>query len=622
MNLFLDKYFTKLFWILSSVIFVFICLRAFFIPFSHDETATFFFYVQSDNYLPYQAHVYTNNHVLNSALANICYHLFGSHRFVLRIPNILAFVILCFGIFKHLKFLKNYSSKIILVTFFLMTYNFLDFFELCRGYGLSFGLMAIGMAYLLDYLETKKFNYFIFFSIFWQLALAANLILVLVLATLFVFIVMFQLKNKLLYNFKTLFLHCVNLLCLIFWIKFSFFYKEQGMLDYGVGTNYWLVTFKTLILFLFGSDADWLQILIFVIFLIILSYNIYAFARQKVNGDIIFKPQFCYSILLIALLITFYLLKKIMNVNFPEDRTGLFFYMFFVFSLAFFIDAIKQKIATIFSLIFLFSSVSFFCFSLNFSNFSSYYYHTQPKQIYDYLKAEQLKSTERITIGGHRVREMNFTFLNYRGNTALNPMDDSEQMQMNCDYYFALKLEKPYYQNYYDEIMLDNKWERVLLKRKEKINHATFYNSNVAKVIDGNFEFFELKKISDTSFISKNPIELEVKLTFNKVSKPFHTVLVLSYNDSTNAQYCYKRIHFNWLEDDLNTKTKTLKLTTNSLPIKLKDLKVYVWNIDKQPLKITVNSLTLCQLQGKGVNERIPKSYYLLIESITKKPIL
>lgn len=118
MQLISDKKFNKFYWMLSSIIFIIVSLRAFLLPFSHDEAATFFFYIQSDNYLPYSAHVYTNNHVLNSALANICFHIFGSHRFFLRLPNILSFIVMCYGIYKLFKYLKNNSSKLILITFF------------------------------------------------------------------------------------------------------------------------------------------------------------------------------------------------------------------------------------------------------------------------------------------------------------------------------------------------------------------------------------------------------------------------------------------------------------------------------------------------------------------------
>ena len=622
MNLFLDKYFNKLFWLLSSLIFVFICFRAFLIPFSYDEAATFFFYVQSDNYLPYSAHVYTNNHVLNSALANICYHLFGSHRFVLRLPNIFAFVVLCIGIFKHFRYLKKYSSKLIVVTLFLLTFNFLDFFEVCRGYGLSFAFITLGMAYLLEYIETKKINCFLFFSVCWQLALSANLILVVVLAIVLFFVFMFQLKNKLLLNFKTSLVYCFNLVCLVFWIKFSFFYKEQGVLDYGVGDNYWLVTFKTLILFLFGIDDLWLQLLVLFCFIAIVVFLIYNLFKNKFYVREIFYKQNVYPILLIILIIAFYLLKKVLNVNYPEDRTGLFFYLFFVVSFAFLVDSLSAKIGLVISVVVFLSSFLSFILSFNFTYFSSPYYHTQPKVFFDYLKNEQLKSTELFTVGGHRVREMNYAFLNYRGNTILNPMDNSEEMQMNCDYYYALKTEKLYYQNFYDELLYDNKWGHVLLKRKQKINHIIFYATNTTKIIEGENEFFELKKSSDTTFSNNSPIEMEIKLSFNKVPKPFHGALVFSFNDANNEQHCYKRIALNWLEDDLNSKSKTLKLTTSNLPNKIKDLVVYIWNIDKQPVKISVHSLKLYQLQGMGVTLKIPKSYNLMIEKITHKPIL
>jgi hypothetical protein len=280
--------------------------------------------------------------------------------------------------------------------------------------------------------------------------------------------------------------------------------------------------------------------------------------------------------------------------------------------MVFIIDKIKQKIAGILSMVILFSSLSYFCISINFSNFTSYYYHTQPKAVYNYLKAEQLKSPEVLTIGGHPHREMNFTFMNYRGNSILNPMDDGEQMQMNCDYYYALKYEQPFYQAYYDEIMFDENWGKVLLKRKEKIKRLNFYQSSSLKTLKGNSEFFELKKILDTTLINKNPLEMEANITFNKVPKPFHAFLVFSFNDSNNVLHCYKRVPLNWLMDDLNTKSKTLKLTTSSLPNNIKDMVVYVWNIDKKEVEITLNSLKIYQLNGKGVNLKIPEKFYSL----------
>jgi hypothetical protein len=622
MILAVEKHFNKIFWITAFLVFVIVCLRAFLIPFSHDEAATFFFYIQSDNYLPYQAHVYTNNHVLNSALANLCYHIAGSHRFVLRIPNIVAFILLCIGIYRHFKYLTSIGAKLILVSFFLLTFNFLDFFELCRGYGLSLGFMLLGLSYLTDYFNQKKFKAVLYFSICWQLALASNLILVVVFTIVLLFVFLFQLRNKIMLQRKNIILQLINLTLLIFWIKFSFFYKEQGVLDYGVGTDYWQVTFKTLMFIVFGTDNLWLQVLVIIISALLAVFIVFQVTRKTFNFDALFKPELAYPILLFVFVLAFYLQKLILNVNYPEDRTGLFFYLFFVLSLAFIIENVNSIISKVSAIIVFVVSMVSFVLALNFTDFTTWFYHTMPKSVYEKLQSEFELEKKLFTIGGHRVREMNYAYANYRGNSVLNAMDNSEQMQMNCDYYYAMKREKPYYQFFYNEIAEDKVWDRVLLKRKEKIKHQTIFETYQNIIVEGSNEFYDFKRLPDTSYKSHNPIEIEAELLFEKVPKPFNGFFVMSMQNANGETFCYKRIPLNWLDKDLNGKTKYLKLTSGNLPDFIKGFTVHIWNIDKQEVKISMKSLKIYQLFGKGVDFKIPENYYKLIEGVTKKPLL
>lgn len=619
----LEKYFNRIFWISSLLVFIIVALRAFFIPFSHDEAATFFFYIQSDNFLPYKAHVYTNNHFLNSALSNVFFHLAGSHRFVLRIPNVLSFIVLCFGIFRHFKYLKTLFSKLVLLSFFLFTINFLDFFELCRGYGLSVGFMILGLAFLLDYFTSKNSRYLLLFSICWQLALAANLILVVVMATLMFFIFIFQINNKLLVKPRTFLLQFVNLLLLTFWIKFSFFYREQGVLDSGAGEDYWRISFKSLIAWIFGFDNILMQSLTVLGFVSCMIFLVIYFLKNRTQLNQFFKASFFYPFVLLVLIIGFYLQKKILDVNFPEDRTGLFFYVFYCLSLAFLIDTLPRISAKIISITLLFASIVYFILSLNFSNFSSYFYQTMPKSLYDKLKQEYDKTGQIFTIGGHRVRELNYAFLNYRGGSMLNPMDDSEQMRMNCDYYYAMKREKPYYQFFYDEIGEDLTWDRVLLKRKEKIARKEIHNSEeLPNQYSGKNEFFEFLRINDKSYQSKNCIEAEIEINFIEVPKPLSAFLVFSVDDIHGKNIYYKRIPLNWLAQNLNGSSRYFKLTCGKMPDDFGTLVVYLWNIDKEALTFTLKNLRLQELFGNGINFVIPESFYPLIEKTTKQPLL
>lgn len=612
-----------MFWLLCCVVLAIVALRAFIIPFSHDEVATFFYYIQSDNYLPYRAHVYTNNHILNSALANICYHIAGSHRFVLRIPNILAFLVLCYGVWRHFRYLHGIFPKLILVTFFILTINFLDFFELCRGYGLSLGFMVLGMCYLLDYFTSKNGKYLFWFSVSWQLALAANLILVVVFTILMTFIIIFQLKNKLLLKPKTAVIQLINLSLLAFWVKFSFFYKAHNVLDAGAGENYWQVTFKSLISWLFGTENLWMQVLVITGFIVILFVSVRQLLKSELTFNTIFSGRFFYPLLLLLLITAFYLQKKLLHVNFPEDRTGLFFYVFFVLSLAFAVNAFPRTMATGTSVALLAATLFYFCISLNFTGFSSSFYYTMPKAFYDQLKSEYDKSGQIFTIGGHRVRELNYAFLNYRGGAMLNHMDDAEQMYMNCDYYYAMKREQPYYQFFYDEIAYEARWDHVLLKRKDKITRKEVAHANdLPKLCAGNNEFFEFIRVTDTAFSKKNCLEAGLEIKFNTAPKPLNAFIVFSIDNAKGETVYYKRVALNMLADNLSGETKYFKLTTGQMPADFKSAVVYLWNIDKKDIDFTLKTLRIHELYGKGINFKIPDAFYPLMESITKKSLL
>jgi hypothetical protein len=208
--------------------------------------------------------------------------------------------------------------------------------------------------------------------------------------------------------------------------------------------------------------------------------------------------------------------------------------------------------------------------------------------------------------------------MNYGG--MLNPMDDSEEMQMNCDYYYAMKLEKPFYSKYYDEIGYDADWDHVLLKRKEPLEHDHFFNLYHFQ-LKGNREFSELKRIQDTVFSSLNPVEMYAEVKFNSVPKPFKAFLILQVNNEKNETIHYKRIILNWLDSDLNGKTRHLKLTSGTLPKKA-TIVVYLWNIEKQPVDVEVKNMQLYQLKGDGVNYRIPQEYYTIMYNQTKIPLL
>lgn len=603
----LQKSFNYFFLVASCISVITAGFRSYYVPISHDEAATFFMYVQSGKFLPFHSQVDANNHVLNSALSYVCFHLFGSSPFSLRIPNLLALVILVFAIHRFANQLYHFGSKVFVVIAFLLSFHWLTFFSACRGYGISMGLLVLGLTYLFDYISNPTRAIYFYYSILlFQLAISANLILIIVVLVLSGILFLVQITNKQLLKPIIILVWLLHLAAVYYWLSFSFYLQDNGALYYGEGSSYWTVTFVSLIKLLLGYYHPFIK---FVLLLLLIIILIVAFYINK-NNLKHFKSQFkkpSASLLLLCVLgvlgIGFYLMNKVLDVNFPEDRTGLFFYVFFVLLIVFCFDGLSQKL-NLLSLLPLSCLVMIhFFFNINFRKHSLTTYETIPEHFYTTLLNEQKNSKSRITIGGHRVRELFYAFFNYRNNGHLNPADPVEVMQMNCDYYIALENEQKYYVPYYYVIDAEPDWGFRLLKRKEPIIKKEFYKL-YNKSISGNSEFMDVYHNIDTTLYNNMPLQAEINFDIDKITVPANTWIVFSVNDSLNNTYYFKRYPIQWMGYDNNGKKNiSYTLTMGNIPHKAKNLCFFFWNIDQQPLSVKVNSLKLFQLEGKGVNQ-------------------
>ena len=321
------------------------------------------------------------------------------------------------------------------------------------------------------------------------------------------------------------------------------------------------------------------------------------------------QPDFSilFFIILWSLVLGFYLMHILFGVNFPEDRTGLFFYVFFVLWLCFTIDklsiAVNKSLGVLLAGLF----AIHFMWNLNFRKHSLNVYETIPVHFYETLINEQAKSQDRITIGGHRVRELFYGFFNYRNGGVLNPADPTEVMQMNCDYYLATKQEEKYFSPFYDIIDSEPDWGFVVLKRKEKIKRNPILERKNILLETTDAEFLGIYDRGDTAFPNLNPIIAEINFDVLNISKPTNTWIVVAVNDSLDQQCYFKRYPLQWTADDLNGKKDlSYSLITGNLPPKSKKMVCFIWNIDKKPYNIKVNTFKIYQIEGKGVDYVAP----------------
>lgn len=602
-SLSLNSILSKIFWPLSLMIFIIVAIRSYVIPIHHDEAATFFFFIQSGKYLPEISNADANNHILNSISSFICFKLFGDSLFSIRLPNTISFLVLAFGVWRLLKTVRTSFSKVILICGFFLSFHFLSFFSTSRGYGISMAFLVLSLSYFTNYLKSQSRLELTLTFVFFQLAIAANLTLLMVILPLIGILIISQILHRSL-KIGEIIIHLINFILLWCWIQYAFFLQNNGALYYGGGTEgYYTTTYLSLFYLLVGFKNEFPAFFIsFLMLSITLKILLNIYRQRPPIIALSESKSFIYILLMGDLIIEFYLLKKIMGVNYPEDRTGLFFYVFFILFLAYTLDNFKIKNEVIASSFIMIIAMTHFILFLNFRKHSLINYESIPQRFYDRLVEEQKNHLEKITISGHRMRELFFAYDNYRNDGALNLADGADYLYLNGDYAIALKNEEKDYAPYYREIDFDPDWNYVLLKRKHPLKRELMLNINPNLHFEGNDEFYNIFIQShDTILPGSDPILAEFDFQIKNWDVPNRAWLVMQIDTAQDAHYYYKRIPLSWLHYKWDeNKTYTYALVSGPIQKKLTTLGFYIYNTGKQHVSIDIKSLKLYRLKGEG----------------------
>lgn len=591
----LEKKFNPIFFGFSAVAFLGLIIRNVTVPLAHDEIGTFFTYIQIGEFLPYSSYLDANNHVLNSFLSWISFKFFGASPFALRLPNLLFFPILIFATYKITAFFNSISAKLLLTTAFVFSFNWLSFYSLCRGYGMSMSLLVLALYFFISYFESGfQFKHFLGFVISIQLGISANLTLQIVGLLFTSFFLFYHLVTQKIKNWKIILTYIFHFILLKYWIDYSFYLKQNGALYYGAGENYWKVTFETLIGLVTGFENFWVNILISLFFVIVLLFVLIAQTKALINfKTFIQKPNafLLISISALALIIGFYFMKKLAGINYPEDRAALFFYPIFMLILVYFVDYLKlEKLAIFFSLLF----VVHFGFSLNFEKHAMLEYESLPNEFYEILKKEQEKTETKITIGNHRQTKQFFlAFANYLDNGNLNYSDVQSPIHNFSDYYLGAFNEEKILSRDYNKIAFDKNWGFGLYKRKTDVKRTLIFESTQPIKITNEQEFYDMIKWKDTIVPNSHEKVLLFEFEFDvkTASKPFRGIFLLDIRSKNDKNTSYKSFTMNHQKFDWNNQNNNkYSILSPKLENDSTNFSFYFWNKKMQEIDMEIKS--------------------------------
>ena len=328
--------------LLFLFIFGYLLLRLLFNETLHDEIATYYFYFYHEDFIGKTIQWDANNHLLNSVIGAQLYKVFGDNFAILRLPNLLSFILFFIGSFKLTVHLKTPFLKLTGLLALTCIPFVLDYFSYARGYGLSMGFLMIGLYHFMKYQQQFQNKNLIYSYILLLLAVSANLTLVnsvFIIMGLNIIAPFFQvnLQN---FNRKKWLIHLSCFLGLIPFILFALILKHTGALYYGSLDGFWEITGKSMSKMVFFSDHSLIKGLFLVVFMV---FNVIFFRILKKNNknEWLKQPFILWINLLYGNALAVLIMAWLLDVNYPEDRTGMYLIFYSLLAFIYLLDRIS-----------------------------------------------------------------------------------------------------------------------------------------------------------------------------------------------------------------------------------------------------------------------------------------
>ena len=243
-----------------------------------DEATTFIDFAHTWDILPGQGRWVANNHFLNTFLVAVSAQLFGISEWVLRLPNVLAFLLFARYVFLWGVEIKGTLAKILFPITIYASLFIIEFFALARGYGLSMAFLLAGAYHQAKGLNnggSKHQNWSFFFM---SLAILANLNLQFM--YLIWWAIEFWSRRKSLRDKRNLFYLGVRLIPVAATLFVSFILKSKGGLVLGHDSGLF-GSFKS-VLFSISNSYHYLWGAL-VVYLVFIAFAGWLYSIKKRN---------------------------------------------------------------------------------------------------------------------------------------------------------------------------------------------------------------------------------------------------------------------------------------------------------------------------------------------------
>lgn len=530
----------------ALLLWVYLAVRAYYVPPVHDETATFFIYVQSGNYIPGEAFWDANNHILNSALAHFFYGLAGSSVFVLRLASLLFFPLFAYYVYKWTSLFFEKYERIIVAAGMLMLHALTEYFGYARGYGMSWAACMGLVYYLSAYATGFRVRHLIGFNLLVLLSLGAslNLLVIVLIACVFMAAVV-------LYRRK--WWHLCILTLNTWWIykavRYSFALKERGALYYGGENGFVQDTVQSVAGLLLARETAWGGALLIGMALLSLVLLPLGLRRQKFT-EWLLSPGMALYALFWGNVAAIFVMHRFMHVKYPTDRTALHLLLLLVPLLYLALKRSglgKQALYSTLGSLSLLYTLSF-AYSCNITHSTFWKSERLPLSFFTYVQ-EHSRGYDAY-VSGYKMTAYIWAFYNYRGAAGMNNVQADDYPQVHGDFMILdPELWTDTLKSLYDVALQDPYNGKYLLRKKRQMQLSPLDTLNFSDNTQFSDMYFDLLKYEHTER-AKEPLCFEISALIHSEERPTAEFLLKEQEEGSGTER-FNTIHLSWYREQL-----------------------------------------------------------------------
>lgn len=567
----------------SAGVWIYLMLRAWFIPPVHDEAATFFHYINHGEFLPGKALWDANNHILNSLLSPYVVKVFGISAFTIRLVNLLFFPVYAWFLYRLAGLLRTQRAQFLLLLTGLAMHGFVEYFAYSRGYGMSMAMLAGALYYSYRFFGEKKTKWLAPALLLYLLATVSNLtlqnssLLFMGMAGLYLIGETFTGKQRMAGFGMLLGAGAAMVAPIMLALKM----KEGGLLYYAADEDFWTAVITSFTQQYFDSDNPALKLFWFLWFgiLVWLTWTFFMQPRKQWLAE---KARLFFPLMFFGNLAGIFAMHYLMDVNFPSDRTGMHLVLYLLLGCIFMADVEKPARQAVV----LFPALVFFVqFSLGANLSYSTYWKGEhlPERFWQRIADDAAREDKNPTVGGYRIRNLVWAWHNFQNGGILQNMQYPNYCSGFEEYQIFSPSDYGTYSHLYDSLDTDEFSHIVLARRKQEIKTYPYWDTTGIRTPEnftGEYQnLFETQ--NPDSFINKSwLVEADIKL-YSLVTPPkIH--LVASFSDADGNTLGYETSPLHWLRKEFRPDQAaiTLKLWVYTIPPETKRIVIYLWNVD------------------------------------------